>query len=96
MEVTLTFEVIDLLLFLLVAFLAGSFAAQLLSYRRSTRRSTLWTLVVGVIGAFVGQLIFRLLKIDMPDFLERGITLAEVMVATIGAILVLAIFSWRR
>lgn len=95
MSVTLTFEVIDILLFIIVALLAGSFASQIVE-RRSARRNTLRNIIIGAIGAFIGQLIFRLVKIDLPEFLARGITLAELLIATIGAVILLVLLNLRR
>jgi uncharacterized membrane protein YeaQ/YmgE (transglycosylase-associated protein family) len=95
MTVNVTFDVVDMLIFLLVAFIAGTAAASLLV--RRGYRSSLFNTILGVLGAFIGQFIFRALDLDLPDIFSRGITLAEIVIAFFGALIVLVILgSFRR
>lgn len=85
-------NIIDLFLLLLLALIAGTSASQLIGGRRDTIFNTL----VGIVGSFIGPALFRLLDIDLPDALDRGITLAEVLIAFVGALLTLIIVRGLR
>lgn len=85
-------NLIDLFLLLLLALIAGTAASQLIG----GRRDTIFNTVVGIIGSFIGPALFRLLDIDLPQSLNRGITLAEVLIAFIGALITLFIVRGLR
>ena len=53
---------------------------------------------VGLVGAFIGGFIFTLLRIPEPDWLTGGVTLQyfDIVVALVGAVLVLLILSIFR
>jgi uncharacterized membrane protein YeaQ/YmgE (transglycosylase-associated protein family) len=76
----------NLLWFLLIGLAAGWLASQLTG---SGNSDLLRMLIVGVIGAFVGGLLIRLLGF------EANSTIAELITATLGAVLlVLALRRW--
>lgn len=88
MTVQLTFELIDLVIFLLVAFVAGTAASTLLV--RYSRYNPVVNTILGMIGAFLGQYLFDALDITLSgNFFQRGITIADIFIAFMGAVIVL-------
>jgi uncharacterized membrane protein YeaQ/YmgE (transglycosylase-associated protein family) len=47
------------------------------------------TLLAGLLGAVIGGYLFDQLDIGMPDFLEHNFTLGDIVVAFIGAVLLI-------
>ena len=86
---TVTIDLITLIIFLIVAFLAGT-AAAVVAERRE-RRNVLWNTILGGVGAFIGQLLFSVIKINWPEFLERGIRLVDLVVAFVGALIIIMV-----
>ncbi len=76
----------DLVALLLVGFVAGTAAATLVEGRHASGR-WLRNGVIGVLGAFLGKVIFDLLGISdkLPDVLNGSITVAEIVIAIVGA-----------
>ena len=89
-------EASEILALLVVGVLAGSAAASVMGTRWARRKGStggrwLYFAVIGVLGALVGQLLFSALDIELPELLAATITVADIVVAFIGAILVLVV-----
>lgn len=83
-------ETRDIIALIIVGLVAGTAAAAIMNRSRSkTTRDWLRNMVIGVAGAFVGAILFDLLDISLPDILSGEITPADVLVAFIGAVLVI-------
>jgi uncharacterized membrane protein YeaQ/YmgE (transglycosylase-associated protein family) len=76
-----------LILFVLIGAIAGWLAGQIMKGRGF---GVVGNIVVGVVGAFLGGFIFRLL-----GFAAFGL-LAQLITATVGAIILLWIVSYVR
>jgi uncharacterized membrane protein YeaQ/YmgE (transglycosylase-associated protein family) len=50
----------------------------------------LLTIVIGVVGAFIGGLLFQALDLGRPDITD--FSLGSILVATLGAIILLALY----
>lgn len=85
-------NLIQLILFFIVAAIAGT-ATMVLFSRNRKQGITLENTLLGIVGAFVGQFIFNTLNIEFTGALNEGITLGEILIAMIGAALV--IFGMR-
>ncbi len=83
----------NLVALLLVGFVAGTAAASLMGRRQS---SSMWLQngIIGLLGALLGKIIFDALNITMPEVLTGTITVADVLVAIVGALILL--FVARR
>ena len=79
-------EGIGWLSFLIIGLIAGWIAEKVM--KRS--HGLLTNLIVGVIGAYLGAFLFSLLGLD------AGGWIGALVVATIGAIVLLAIVGWIR
>lgn len=94
-------EASEILALIIVGVLAGSAAASLLGarwVRQKSSKSGRWVYfaVVGVLGALVGQLLFNALDIDLPDLLSATITVADIVVAFVGALVVLVVVRFLQ
>jgi uncharacterized membrane protein YeaQ/YmgE (transglycosylase-associated protein family) len=80
----------DLVALLIIGFIAGTAAASLAG-SRSAARMWLRNGVLGVLGAFLGSAIFDLLDVtdDIPHALMGTITVADILVAIVGAIILI-------
>jgi uncharacterized membrane protein YeaQ/YmgE (transglycosylase-associated protein family) len=72
--------------FLIVGLIAGWIAEKVMS----RNHGLLTNLIVGVIGAYLGAFLFSLVGFETGGFL------GALIVATIGAIVLLAIVGWVR
>ncbi len=92
---TITFVPEQVITWLIIGLIAG-FAASVLV--RGRRLGTISSIIVGLIGALVGGLLFTLLRIQVSPALASGITLRyiDMIVAFIGALLVLIVVSGLR
>jgi uncharacterized membrane protein YeaQ/YmgE (transglycosylase-associated protein family) len=91
----------EIIALLVVGVLAGAAAASVMGSRWVRRRGLkaerwVYYAVVGIIGAVVGQLLLDALGIDMPDILSASITVADIAVAFIGAVIVIFVLSYLR
>jgi uncharacterized membrane protein YeaQ/YmgE (transglycosylase-associated protein family) len=77
----------QLILFVLIGAIAGWLAGQIMKGRGF---GVVGNIVVGVVGAFLGGVVFRLL-----GFAAFGL-LAQLITATVGAIILLWIVSYLR
>ncbi len=80
---------------IIVGALAGTAATTLLGKRFGGKKSNdlIRNTVVGVLGAVVGGFLFNALDITLPDALSKGITVADVVVAFVGAVVVIVAAS---
>ena len=74
--------------FLVVGLLAGWLAGMI---TRSERYGCWWNMLIGLIGAFVGQLILEIFNVRV----SAGF-LGSVAIATMGAVILLAIANLAR
>ncbi len=94
--VTVTFVPEQIITWLVIGLIAGYLASVLV---RGRNLSIGTSIIVGLIGAVIGGLLFALLQIQVPASLAGGITIRyiDVIVSFIGAIIVLALVqSFRR
>ncbi len=82
----------DILALLIIGAMAGTAAAAVLRGQQSTKTSD-WVrnTVIGVLGALVGGFLFDILNLndDLPKILSGTLTPADVLVAFVGAIIVI-------
>jgi uncharacterized membrane protein YeaQ/YmgE (transglycosylase-associated protein family) len=82
----------EIIALLIVGALAGTAAATLLGERRNrTTTDLIRNTVIGVLGALIGGFLFNALDIKMPDVLKADITLANILVAFVGALILLVV-----
>jgi uncharacterized membrane protein YeaQ/YmgE (transglycosylase-associated protein family) len=74
---------VGLIVFILIGALAGFMASKVLSGRGM---GLLWDVVVGILGAFLGGWLAGLIGIGVTNII------VEVLVAFVGALILLAIF----
>jgi uncharacterized membrane protein YeaQ/YmgE (transglycosylase-associated protein family) len=79
----------EVLAWLIVGALAGSLAGMLVTRRRSGF-GYLLNLGVGLVGALIGGLLFKLLRIDLGLIGQVTISLREVVAGFIGSLIFLA------
>jgi uncharacterized membrane protein YeaQ/YmgE (transglycosylase-associated protein family) len=80
----------EILALILVGALAGTAAATLTGQRKSGwLRNTL----IGILGALLGGFIFDALDIGLSGAFSAAITLADLIVAVIGALIVIFIIE---
>lgn len=94
--VTVTFVPEQIITWLIIGLVAGYLASVLIRGRNMSIGSSI---IVGLIGAVIGGLLFALLRIQVPESLAGGITIRyiDVIVSFVGAIIVLALAqSFRR
>ncbi len=83
-----TNEVIALLI---IGIVAGTAASSVTNSRRNKRTISDWirNTVIGIVGAIIGTLLFNILDINLPGFLSAAITPADLLIAFVGAIIVI-------
>lgn len=93
--VTITFVPEQIITWLIIGLIAG-FAASVLV--RGYAISATASIIVGLIGALVGGLLFTLLGLQVSPTLNQGFTLRyiDIIVSFIGALIVLIIFGATR
>ncbi len=81
----------DIIALVIIGALAGSAAAQLLERggRRKGASGWLRNTIIGIVGALVGSVLFRVLDMQLPEALQGSISVADVIVAFVGALLVI-------
>jgi uncharacterized membrane protein YeaQ/YmgE (transglycosylase-associated protein family) len=94
MTITIDAQLVSLLF---VGFIAGTAAALLFEGKQSHSMS-LRNGVIGIVGAFLGKLIFDQLKIedDIPAVLQGTITVADILIAIVGAAILMLIARTLR
>jgi uncharacterized membrane protein YeaQ/YmgE (transglycosylase-associated protein family) len=85
----------QLIVWIVVGLIGGSIAGRLIAWDR--KGFGLWrNLVVGLAGALVGGLAFRLLGL-LPELDKVAISLRDVVAAFAGSLMVLgALWLWQR
>lgn len=95
--VTISFVPIQVVTWIVIGVIAGFLAGLLI---RGERMSLLRSILVGLAGAVVGGFLLTVLRIPIPSALNASlnIRLIDIIVAFLGAILVLLIVNliWRR
>ena len=91
----------EIVALLVVGALAGSAAASVMGSRRVRWRGQkagrwVYYAVIGVLGALVGQLLLDAVDISMPDILSASITVADLVVAFVGAVIVIFVLGYLR
>jgi uncharacterized membrane protein YeaQ/YmgE (transglycosylase-associated protein family) len=85
----------QLIVWIVVGLLGGSLAGLLTTWERGGF-GFLRNLGVGLVGALVGGLLFRLFGV-LPNLDRIAISLRDVVAAVIGSLIVLmALWLWRR
>ncbi len=96
-SVTINFVPEQVITWVIVGLLAGLAASMLV---RGRGLGVVGSVVVGLLGALVGGFLVTILNIQMPAFVNGGLTLAwaDILVAFVGAILILVLFGgfYRR
>jgi uncharacterized membrane protein YeaQ/YmgE (transglycosylase-associated protein family) len=94
-NVTITFNPQYVITWIIIGLIAGFLASLLI---RGRGLGTLGNIIVGLIGAVIGGLIFTVLNIQVPPEWAGGITLrwVDIIVSFIGALLVLLITGFWR
>jgi uncharacterized membrane protein YeaQ/YmgE (transglycosylase-associated protein family) len=80
----------DVIAWLIVGGLAGSLAGMLIKGRKEGF-GYLMNLGIGLIGALIGGLLFKLFRIDLGLIAQIAISLQEIVAGVLGALLFLAI-----
>lgn len=88
--VTVTFVPEQIITWVIIGLIAGLLAGMLI---RGRRFGLIGSVVVGLLGALLGGFLFKALNIQMP--VSGGITLAwaDILVAFIGAVIILLVFG---
>lgn len=81
---------------ILVGLLSGTAAALLVDRSARSGQKLLRNVIIGVAGALVGEILFDALDLtdDIPEFFTATITVADILVAFLGALLLM--FTWQR
>lgn len=93
--VTITFVPESVVTWLVIGLIAGLLASILV---RGGRFGLWGSIVVGLVGAFIGGVLFTVLGIQVSPALAEGITIRyiDILVAFIGAVIVLILFGGVR
>jgi uncharacterized membrane protein YeaQ/YmgE (transglycosylase-associated protein family) len=89
--VTITFIPSQIITWIIIGLIAG-YVANLIV--RGRRMNPIITILIGVLGAFVGNFLFSLLQIQVSPDLLTGINIRwiDLITAMVGALIVLVIF----
>jgi uncharacterized membrane protein YeaQ/YmgE (transglycosylase-associated protein family) len=82
---------INLLLWLFFGALVGSLASILMG--TGARLGLLFNIVVGIVGAFLGGVIFNLVGISGATINDTSFSLSSLLVSFVGAVVLLVIFN---
>ncbi|MBI1257747.1 MAG: GlsB/YeaQ/YmgE family stress response membrane protein [Chloroflexi bacterium] len=89
--ITVTFIPSQVITWIIIGLIAGYLANLLV---RGRRMNPIVTVLIGVLGAFVGNFLFTLLQVQVSPELQTGINIRwiDLITASIGAIIVLILF----
>jgi uncharacterized membrane protein YeaQ/YmgE (transglycosylase-associated protein family) len=87
-------HVINFILWLLFGALVGWLASIVM--RTDAQQGALLNIVVGIVGAFLGGLVFNLLGIGGANINDGNFSLGALLVSFIGAVILLAIVNMFR
>jgi len=85
---------INFILWLLFGALVGWLASIVM--RTDAQQGTLLNIVVGIVGAFLGGLVFSLLGIGGSNINNSDFSLSALVVSFVGAVILLAIVNMFR
>ncbi len=86
-----------ILTYIILGAIAGTAAAALVERSSKRKGQMLRNTIIGILGAFVGNFLFSVFDIGLPAFLsDAQLSLADVLVAFIGAIIVIFILGVLR
>jgi uncharacterized membrane protein YeaQ/YmgE (transglycosylase-associated protein family) len=85
---------INFLLWLLFGALVGWLASIVM--RTNAQQGALLNIVVGIVGAFIGGVIFNLLGIGGSSLINKDFSLGGLLVAFVGAIILLGLANLMR
>jgi uncharacterized membrane protein YeaQ/YmgE (transglycosylase-associated protein family) len=93
--VTVTFVPQQIITWLIIGLIAGFLASVLI---RGRNVGTLSSIIIGLVGALIGGLLFTLLGIQVSPELQGGITLRyiDILISFIGAVIVLILAGAAR
>jgi uncharacterized membrane protein YeaQ/YmgE (transglycosylase-associated protein family) len=80
----------DVVTWLIVGAVAGSIAGTLVTWSKAGF-GRLLNLVVGLVGALIGGLLFKLLRVDLGAIGQISITLREVVAGIVGSLIFLGV-----
>jgi uncharacterized membrane protein YeaQ/YmgE (transglycosylase-associated protein family) len=86
----MTFNPVEVVTWLLVGAVAGSLAGMLVK-RRKEGFGRMLNLGIGLVGALIGGVLFKVLKIDLGQLREIKVSLQEVVAGVLGSLLFLAV-----
>lgn len=86
----MTINPVEVITWLIVGAVAGSLVGMLVK-RRKAGFGHLLNLGIGLVGALLGGLLFKLLKINLGTLSEIKVSLQEVVAGVAGSLLFLAI-----
>ena len=91
----MTIDISQLIVWIIVGAIAGWLAGLLM---RGRSFGTLGNIVVGLLGALVGGILFTILHITLPSFLNGSLTIkvADVVIAFIGAVIIFLVAGLIR
>lgn len=81
----------DIIALIIIGALAGSAAARVLGQRSKKKGELVKNTLIGVVGAVIGSFLFRLLDLSLPSALQGSISVADVIIAFIGALVVILV-----
>jgi uncharacterized membrane protein YeaQ/YmgE (transglycosylase-associated protein family) len=85
---------IDLIIWLVVGGIIGWIASMIM--RTNAEQGWVMNVIVGIVGAFLGGLIFRLLPGSSANINDGSFSIWSLLVSLIGAIVLLAIVNLFR
>lgn len=83
----------NLIALLLIGFIAGTAASGIMGGRNAPSK-WLENGVIGILGALLGKIIFAAVHITMPKLLSGTITVGDILIAIVGALILM--FVARR
>jgi len=91
----MSIDISQLIVWIIVGAIAGWLAGLLM---RGRSLGTLTNIIVGLLGALVGGILFTLLHLTVPSFLNGSLTIkvADIVIAFVGAVVVLLVVSLLR
>ncbi len=86
-----------ILTYIILGAIAGTAAAAIVEGSSRKKGQLFRNIVIGILGAILGSFLFEVFNITLPDFLgEAELSLADVVVAFIGAVIVIFIVKTLR
>jgi uncharacterized membrane protein YeaQ/YmgE (transglycosylase-associated protein family) len=85
---------IDLIIWLVVGGIIGWIASMIM--RTNAEQGWVMNVVVGIVGAFLGGLIFRLLPGSSANINDGNFSIWSLLVSLLGAVILLAIVNFFR